>query len=151
MSRTKSLFGRVPVLLSLEERGWALAFEFSQVFQVGDAVVGLEELEFFTGRKIVALPAAVELLFSRTVSDSAVGRAAVAPTGLRAAQLHHRAQQAVALVVVLEFFEVGDLCHHLRHFVEAVSPELFSQVSGQICHRLRLTDAIPAIQPAIAD
>ena len=132
-----------------------MALELTQVFQVGHAVVGLKEFEILTGREILALLAAVELLFSGTVPDLAVGRAAVAPAGPLAAQLHHRAHKAVALVVVLEFLEVVPMDigirHHFRHLVEAVTPELLSQVSGQIRHRLRMTDAIPTVQPAIAD
>ena len=136
---------------AFDEGGGALVFELSQVFQVGDAVIRFEERERLTGREIIALPAATKFLLSRTVSDLPIRWAAIAPAGPLAPQLHHRAQEAVALVVVLEFLEEGHVCHQFRHLVEPMPPEFFSQISGQIRHRLRVAGAIPAIQPAIAD
>ena len=116
------LFSRVPVSFAFNEGGGALALELSQVLQVGDAVVRFKELELLAGRKISALPATIELLFSRAVPDLAIGRATVAPTGPLAPELHHCAQQAIALIIVLEFFKVGHLCHHFRHLVESIAP-----------------------------
>ncbi len=116
-----------------------------------DAVVHLEELELLTRCKVVALPAAVELLLSRTVPDLTMGRPAVAPASLVASHLHHCTQQAVALIVVLEFFKEGHLGHQFRHLIISIASEFLSQVSSQIRHRLCLAGAIPAIQSAIRD
>jgi len=86
-------------------------FELSQVFQVGDAVIRFEERERLTGREIIALPAATKFLLSRTVSDLPIRWAAIAPAGALAPQLHHRTQQAITFIVMLEFFEQGHLGH----------------------------------------
>ena len=112
---------------------------------MSDAVVSLKKFKFFTGWKIVALPAAVESFLSRAVSNFAFGRAAVAPAGPFATHLHHRPQQAVALIIVLEFLEKGHLRQYVRHLVESVMPQFFSKVSGQVCHSLGISGTIPAI------
>jgi hypothetical protein len=56
---------------------------------MSDTMMRLEDFELFTGWKIIALPAAIELLLSGSVSYFAVGRPAVTAAGLFAAELHH--------------------------------------------------------------
>ena len=130
---------------AFNEFGGTLALKLSQVLQVGDAVIRFEERERLAVRKIVALPAAIELLLSCAVSDLAIRGAAIAPAGFLASHLDHCSQQAIALIVVIEFLEEGHLRHHFRHLVEPMASEFLSQVSGQIRHRLRIAGAIPTI------
>ena len=66
-----------------------MPFEFSQVFQMGHAMMWLKKLELFTGGEVVALPAAFEFLFSGTFSYLAVRWPTIASAGLLAAHLHH--------------------------------------------------------------
>jgi len=91
-----------------------------------DAVVGFEEFELFACGKFIALPAAGDFLFSAAISDFAVRGAAVTSTSLFAAKFYHQAQQAIALVVILELLEEGDLCQHRGHLRKALFFQLLT-------------------------
>jgi len=143
--------GCVPVSFAFEECGGALALDFSQVLQVRDAVARLKNFQLFASREVIALPAAFQPFLSRAASYLTLWRATITPAGFLAAQLHHRAQQVIAVIVVLELLEDRHLGHHIGHFAESVAPQLLSQVSGQIGHGLCIAGTIATMQSAIAD
>ena len=66
-----------------------MPFEFSQVFQIGHAMMWLKELELFTGGEIITLPAALDVVLSTALSYLALWWPAIASAGLLAAHLHH--------------------------------------------------------------
>ena len=59
----RAYFVAYQCLLPLTKAAGPLALELSQILQMGDAVLRIEERKFLTGREIIALPAVVESIF----------------------------------------------------------------------------------------
>jgi hypothetical protein len=139
------------VFFSLKEFFFTFSFEDSQIFDVGVAVAGFEEIQFFTGREEFALPAAIDLFFFAAFSDLAERGTASFFADFFAAEFYEGAQQVVCFLVVFEFFEGGNVCKGRCDFVDVGAAQFFAQIPRQVGDCSLVARTISAEQTTISD
>ena len=95
----------LPIFLAVEKVINPFFPDYSQILYMRIPMIWFQEVQFVTGFKVVALPAAFNTFLLATLPHLTEGRAAASFTGFLAAEFYQGSQYFIALRVVFKYFK----------------------------------------------